>query len=605
MIKKILAINKKNIKRLLSSKFSFIAIVLGPLLMISIIGLAFSGSSFSGVGISFYSEDGSDIIDDIILILEGNDFNIINQDTLEDCLFDTISGNSIICVSVTNTSQLRFYVDQSRGNLANPVLMAINHQVDILAKDISIDATESILGFLDMTSTQIQENLREVDGILASLDSLQINLMQINNQLAGFNVENRLEMLSQINDPNSELSIGILSAKEDIETLEQSIEFALREFERIEGIVTDSKHSVDRAFIGLECPNKDYKDLSPYILDDDLFVNEVVGSSSPECSLVYTLVSLFDDREDEIRATIDEFRLLQLQVQSSKEEINELEKNIFIEAHNLESDLSTAGESRDNIQSSLRELELSSKEGESQIVSMKEAFSSLSQSLQELSDYNAEELINPITYSSEQVDDIDRTFLDFLFPSLLLIVIMFVSVMLGAILIIKERISSARFRNDILPVNKIIFLIGMYLTSFIFVFLQIIIFLVIGVFFFKSAIVVDPTLFLEFSIIALVFVSVGIIISSFAKTEEIAILSAISFCVLMLIFSNILIPIETMTAFLASLAKYSPFNVAENVIRTHMIYGIDVFSLSKSAYTLFFTQSLVILTACYVIYLKR
>ena len=604
MIKKIWIINKKNIKRLLSSRLSILFIILGPLILITLLGIAFGTSNFSGVNIGLHSEQDLVLITNLKNMLAGQQFNILEFENEKECIESTMTGVSTICISFSENNELDFFVDYSRVSLANTVLFAVSSQIDILIKDLSLDNTENILMFLQRSSNQIKQSMGDIDGMLASLVELQSSISLINSELSGFDIEDRAELLRQINDPDSELAINIERAKADLDLLGLRIDMTISELESFENIISDSKSNSNSAFKDLECDSKEYKDLTPYI-EQGGFFDELQTSESQSCSLIHTISSIFNNRDVQIKETIDDLEELKRRTEQSKLEIDMLERNILAETEGIERDLISANESRGNIQDSLIELEESSRQGEIQITNMKNALLELSSSLEDISAYDAEDIITPISTSFSGVDDIDRNHLDYLFPGLLLLIIMFIGILLGSILVMKEKSSSANFRNKIMPTSNLVFMLSVYFTAIIFVFLQVIIFLIIGLFIFNSSIYIDFLLMIELFLASIVFISIGIIISSLSNSEEVAILSSISLCILMLMFSNLLVPVETMASILSFIAGYSPFNVFELVLRRHMTYGFDLLSLNTFNLITVFTQVGLFFGAAYALFFKK
>lgn len=606
MIRKILTINNKNIKRLLDSKLSFISIILGPLILISLLGIAFGSSSFSGVEIGVHFGEKTSVVNDFLSILEGRDFEIVYLDSKEICIDSVMSGEVAICLFVedNNLNKLEFFIDYSRITLSNSILLAISSQINVLSKDLSLDSTEAILNFLKSSSNQINSSMSSIESTISNLYLLQTAIQDINRDLSSFDVSDRVALLKSLNDPNSDLSNYLDRANEDIDSLDFRIDATIKELTFLDDLLDNSSNNLNTAFSNLNCDSKFHKDLNEYIVNGGFF-EEVSLISDPECSLIYTLEKNVNSRGFEIKDTIQELKTIQTNAKTTKQELNNLERTILTQSRGLEQDLLSADSSRSNIQDSLSNIQSSSKDGEEQIVLIKESLENLSFALNNISRYRAEDIVSPITTKFEQADNIDRTFFDYLIPGLMLLVIMFVGILLGNILIMKEKFSLANFRNLINPTNKLVFLIGIYFTALIFVFLQAIIFLGISYFVFKSNIQIDFVVFLEILISGLIFISIGIIIGNVSRSEEISILSAISFAVLMLMFSNLLVPIETMVSILSELAKLSPFNVLEYIFRRHLTYGYSIFSVSSYTLMVVTIQTVGLVLLSYFTFLRK
>lgn len=72
----VLRIIKKNFKLLMRSRSSALMIILGPLLVIALVGLAFNNSNAYEVGVGVYSESYSDVSQAIVGALEEQNFMV-------------------------------------------------------------------------------------------------------------------------------------------------------------------------------------------------------------------------------------------------------------------------------------------------------------------------------------------------------------------------------------------------------------------------------------------------------------------------------------------------------------------------------------------------
>ena len=130
MLSEIYIIIKKNMIRLVRSKLSALIILLGPLVMILLIGMAFDNSNLYGVRIGIYAEEYDEITDSIIETIEKRDFEVIKEPDEINCVEDVITEEVHLCIVLAaNESlqkKLKFYVDYSRLNLVSTLLNSIS-----------------------------------------------------------------------------------------------------------------------------------------------------------------------------------------------------------------------------------------------------------------------------------------------------------------------------------------------------------------------------------------------------------------------------------------------------------------------------------------------
>ena len=195
---------------------------------------------------------------------------------------------------------------------------------------------------------------------------------------------------------------------------------------------------------------------------------------------------------------------------------------------------------------------------------------------------SAEKIVSPIKTVIEPIDTQGTTHLSYMFPTLLVLIIMFVSIVLSAALVIREKTSNAFFRNFITPTNDLLFIIGNFLTNLLIVATQIVIILIVALILFKGAIIVNLHLtILALLLISTVFILLGMLIGYIFKSEETATLGAISIASIFLFFSNTILPIESLPGYIIKLANFNPFIIGEWIIRKLVLFQSGIADLSK------------------------
>lgn len=167
----------------------------------------------------------------------------------------------------------------------------------------------------------------------------------------------------------------------------------------------------------------------------------------------------------------------------------------------------------------------------------------------------------------------EKKYISFIFPVLVVLLLMFGGIFLGSSLVISEKTSRAYFRNLILPVRKITFVMASYITTMIVLMTEVAIVFTIVYFFTKTSF--SLVLILELFIIGSVFVFLGLLIGYFSKTAEISMLISIALVALLLFFSNLILPIEAI-AYLREVAIYNPFTIAASMIKENMLLGMGI-----------------------------
>jgi len=176
----------------------------------------------------------------------------------------------------------------------------------------------------------------------------------------------------------------------------------------------------------------------------------------------------------------------------------------------------------------------------------------------------------------------EKTYLNYLFPSLIVLVVMFTAVLLAPTLILLEKKSTAYFRNFMTPTKDITYIAAVFLTCFLLLVIQLAVILAIAAIFFKTQLLAGlaPTSLVLIGIVAL-FTLLGMVVGYIFNSEETATLAAISFGSILLFLSDVIIPIESMPASILAFAQYNPFVVGGLALRRAIIFGATIPSVWK------------------------
>ncbi|MBT4150796.1 ABC transporter permease [Candidatus Woesearchaeota archaeon] len=185
---------------------------------------------------------------------------------------------------------------------------------------------------------------------------------------------------------------------------------------------------------------------------------------------------------------------------------------------------------------------------------------------------------SPLVSTIEQVGA-QASFLNYLFPAILVLVIMFSSLLLGTTLVMMEKNSPAFLRNFFLPISKGTFIASTYLTTLIMIVVEVVIILAISLFFLDEVLATLPSVALVLFIAASVFAFLGMGVGYLFTSEETGVLGSISLGSLFLFLSGVLLPLEGLPVWLQEINQFNPFVIAEKLVREIFIFStplIDV-----------------------------
>jgi len=193
--------------------------------------------------------------------------------------------------------------------------------------------------------------------------------------------------------------------------------------------------------------------------------------------------------------------------------------------------------------------------------------------LRELHPELAEKLVKPIV-SSYMLLLKGATNIQISFPQLLVIIIMFISLLFANIATINEINDRAYFRNLIAPVDSIIYFAGLFITSVVIVFFQILVLFLVaetrfgidisGIFWHISAISVMLISF---------FILVGMLFAYLFRSVQSSILMTTFSALLFFLFGNTIAPMESMPLPARLVSSYNPLVLGEYMIKQVQLFG--------------------------------
>lgn len=245
---------------------------------------------------------------------------------------------------------------------------------------------------------------------------------------------------------------------------------------------------------------------------------------------------------------------------------------------------------------SLTQLEEKIGQDSAHITSISNSMDSIVNAISGIEIKSAETISQPITTKIKPVTS-ESTHLNYMFPTLLVLVIMFISILLSSTLVVREKISDAYFRNYISPTNDLIFLISNYLTNIIVLTLQVVIIIGIASFFFRDVVqILWTNVPIALFVLTTVFILLGMVIGYLFRSEETANLAAISISSLLLFFSNTILPIESLPQTIVKIVNYNPFVMGEKILKQLIIFKKDLPSVELPLYYLLAYAGILFLT---------
>jgi len=177
----------------------------------------------------------------------------------------------------------------------------------------------------------------------------------------------------------------------------------------------------------------------------------------------------------------------------------------------------------------------------------------------------------------------NRSYLDFLMPGIVSIVLMFISFLLASITIVQERSKKTLIRTLLTPLSLGMFLFEKTAALIIIAFIQGIIMIIVAFVFYGILIPPDQLaqLFLIILVYAAAFIGIGMALATLAESENTAMLLTLVLSIPMLFLSGVFFPFETMPELMILLGNALPITMGIRALETVLIYqkGFEAFSV--------------------------
>lgn len=190
---KLIEIIKKNLKLLIRSKSSALIVLLGPLLLILLISMAFNTSSLYDINVGTYSGSYSELSNSIIEKLNQDEFSVVKIDSKEECINSIKSNDLHVCaifpdgLDVNAQGSIEFHVDKSRMNLVYIIINSISTKVSIQSEELSTALTSTLLNSINNADSKINEMSGiviqlsvDLKDVKSSVDSTKNSLLDLN-----------------------------------------------------------------------------------------------------------------------------------------------------------------------------------------------------------------------------------------------------------------------------------------------------------------------------------------------------------------------------------------------------------------------------------------
>ena len=552
MLRQIMAILFKNFKLLIRSRSSALIFVLGPLMLIFLVGFAFNSVGTGYVDVGIYSKDYSEVTLSFVKAIADGPFRTLKYRSEQACVEGIRKGTISACILFppgmdledTQVDDIIFYVDYSKVNIAWQVLDRIKKQMSKVSESISMDLTNMLLLTLDDVHSEVNVTYPLLADTKMQQDLLAARISQ--------SIQ-RMDALDLRFDPDSfntdTLRSDTVKTKNDITRMHNSIDQMLKTSKDL------NDFAMSQAIMCANTPEEaddirdhmDFNSVMAYKKD----IDEAYADSMVRVNYSYQTVDGFDAR------------------------ISDMEDR-------MQANGGIVWEIRDNLTKSLVFVDMS-KDG---LIGVKSHLLGIDDSISQVIVRDAQNIVMPISTNIKPVVP-EKTNLVYLFPNLMALLMMFISILLSATIVVTEKRSTAYFRNFISPSRDLNFTIASYLTNLILVSLQVGLILFIADIYFNidvsaNLLAVAVVILLLISLFTFVGMAVGYILNS----QDTVTIGAMVVSSIMLFLSDVIMPLENMPAYISDLARFNPFIIGSDLFKKVALFQKPLSQIESGLFVL-------------------
>jgi ABC-type multidrug transport system permease subunit/predicted nucleic acid-binding Zn-ribbon protein len=597
-----ISVIRKDLKVYARHRKTLLLIFIAPILIMVLIGSVFSGASGEGLkdvrlGVGGGSEQGEQIIEEL---KNNRMFIIVPENTSDPYVIEegVARGkySAGIFIPMDETQSLKLYIDNSKVLIAPVIFTAFISTTEKLSYELTF-------GFI----SRLWKNLAQME---SELKPLKEGVVQINGRVASLNGDTQKVLASMDN-------IDVIELNGSINVMKNTLELMKNDISRSSNDINDTRQEIrelDKNVSSIYNESTELRDDLKFVVDNidstdaamQSLQTELHGTynlscsidpSTPQCvSMALTIRQIRDtralmlERTARIRSLYDNI----VTVSQKSAELHEKLNKTDIRLQKMQDSIINYTLEISNIQGNITSIEtaviaLADTKNRSKDVSMqmdkialemsnntKDLSSDIDRTKNVLGEVIARSpsvIAAPIKLERESVFK-SRSYLDFLMPGIISIVLMFISFLLASITIVQERSKKTLIRTLMTPLSLGEFLFAKTTALLMIALLQGIILIIVAFVFYRIVIPFDSLthLFLVILVYAAAFIGIGMGLATFAESENTAMLLSLVLSIPMLFLSGVFFPFETMPELMVRLGNALPITMGIKALGSVLIY---------------------------------
>lgn len=587
-------------------KKTLVLIFIAPILIMILIGSVFSGASEEGLKNVQLGVGGDVEHNQMIDELNNSEMFILYRENTDDPHVieegvRTGKYSAGIFIPANETEALHLYLDNSRIQIAPVISTVFLMTTEKMSYELTFGFISNLwknLGVMESQLTPLKDGIWLINGSIADMNqSTQQVLVSMDN----INVSNLNESISIMKNTMetmktdlNQTAFDIAVTQKEIRDMDSNVTSLYNDTAELQ---TDLKFVID----SIDAANDSLISIEASL--EATYSGICVIPGTVQCiSLANTIQQVKDsrgllmNRTEKIRSLYDNLARMSERSAELHEKLNQTE----IRLETMQESLANYDIEISNINGNITDIEsaitaLGEVKNQSKGVSMQMnnlstemsnstngLISDIDRTKTLLGDVIAKSpgfIAAPVKLEKESVFR-NRSYLDFLMPGIISIVLMFISFLLASITIVQERSKKTLIRTLLTPISLEGFILEKTAALILIALLQGIILIIVAYLFYGIIIPMGQLgeLFLVILVYSAAFIGIGMAFATFAESENTAMLISLVISIPMLFMSGVFFPFETMPPLMVSLGNALPITMGIRALESVLIYqeGFDM-----------------------------
>lgn len=542
-IENLVVLVQKNLKLLVRARASALVVILGPLLIIFLAGLAFDNTSLYAVRIGTHSPAYNDLSNSFIEKLSEKQFKITRYPTEELCIQGIRRGETHTCIMFppdftigkNGSNEIKFAVDYSQINLVWTILNVMTTSISARTTELSKNLTAILVHAVDFTRTAVKDRRQNLVALTTENDEIGQRLANIQAELL-------------------EVELGLDPGEFGISNLTSS-----------KSIV---KHWVDNSL----SLGKSSLDEAQHFINA---VDDLVKKSPAGQQVGSSLASSLQASVIEIAELRDRLTKTEEIMQGEYEQLSSLIDHIAGRITQTKAQIDLAVDAK---VFTLDEISIINKlldQALLNILTLQKSLNEIDKIIGAIQVTDPQAIVQPVQTTIVPVVA-EKSYLNYIFPTLIALVMLFTALLLAPTLILFERNSPAYFRNFMTPTSDIVFMGSVFATTAFLLVVQLLIILAIAGVFFTQILNAFAYTLVVLALMMTLYICLGMIIGYLFNSESTAMLASMAFGSILLFISDIIIPLESMPAAVMAVAKFNPLVIGSDLLRRTILFNASL-----------------------------